>query len=163
MKLEISISSFKYFRTIRIEKQIRPFVFGRSFFRQFCFWDLLTFSFDTFGVLYFLMVRSWSWGKRASHWQLIQTKLSKRAPKSLHWLKRDNKIYLRKNYQYQYVLKKYFNIMTWQDTMLAWSFFYISVSILILLYIPGINTFCMDFASVIKFGGDSSAKQATSP
>ena len=27
LKLEISISSFKYFRTVRIEKQIRSFVF----------------------------------------------------------------------------------------------------------------------------------------
>ena len=44
LKLEIEISSFKWFRTVRIEKQIRPFIFGRSFFRQFCFWDLLTFS-----------------------------------------------------------------------------------------------------------------------
>ena len=43
LKLEIEISSFKWFRTIRIEKQTRPFIFGRSFFRQFCFWDLLTF------------------------------------------------------------------------------------------------------------------------
>ena len=32
LKLEVSTSSFKYFRTVRIEKQIRPFVFGRSFF-----------------------------------------------------------------------------------------------------------------------------------
>ena len=30
LKLEFSISSFKYFRTVRIEKQIRSFVFGRS-------------------------------------------------------------------------------------------------------------------------------------
>ncbi len=37
LKLEILISSFKYFGTVRIEKQIRPFVFGRSFFRQFCY------------------------------------------------------------------------------------------------------------------------------
>ena len=43
LKLEILTSSFKYFRTIRIEEQIRPFVLGRIFFRQFCFWDLLTF------------------------------------------------------------------------------------------------------------------------
>ena len=43
LKLEISISSFKYIRTVRIEKQIRSFIFGRSFFQQFCFWDLLTF------------------------------------------------------------------------------------------------------------------------
>ena len=48
LKLEISISSFKYFRTVRIEKQIRPFIFGRSFFRQFCFWDLLAFSIIAF-------------------------------------------------------------------------------------------------------------------
>ena len=41
-------SSFKYFRTVRIEKQIRPFRFGRSFFRQFCFWDLRTFSMFVF-------------------------------------------------------------------------------------------------------------------
>ena len=32
LKLEISISSFMYFRTVRIEKQIRPFIFGRNFF-----------------------------------------------------------------------------------------------------------------------------------
>ena len=44
LKLEIEISSFRWFRTVRIEKQICPFGFGRSFFRQFSFWDLLTFS-----------------------------------------------------------------------------------------------------------------------
>ena len=43
LKLEILIASFKLFRTVRIEKQICPFIFGRNFFRQFCFWDLLTF------------------------------------------------------------------------------------------------------------------------
>ena len=44
LKLAIKTSSFKYFRTIRIEKQIRWFIFGRSFGSIICFWNLLTFS-----------------------------------------------------------------------------------------------------------------------
>ena len=30
-RLELPDSSFKYFRTVKIERQIRPFVFGRSY------------------------------------------------------------------------------------------------------------------------------------
>ena len=35
LKLEIETSSFMYFRTLRIEKQIRPFVFGKSLCLRF--------------------------------------------------------------------------------------------------------------------------------
>ena len=44
LKLAIETSSFKYFRTIRIEKHIFRFVFGRSFCPTICFWNLLTFK-----------------------------------------------------------------------------------------------------------------------
>ena len=36
-------SSFKYFWTVRIEKEIRLFIFGRSYSSTILFWDLLTF------------------------------------------------------------------------------------------------------------------------
>ena len=41
-------SSFKYFRVIRIEKQIRLFVIGRSYCWQFLFRDQLTFNSSTY-------------------------------------------------------------------------------------------------------------------
>ena len=40
----ISIESFKYFHVVRIEKQISPFIFGRSYSSTILFRDLLTFS-----------------------------------------------------------------------------------------------------------------------
>jgi hypothetical protein len=44
-RLELRDSSFKYFRTVRIEKQIRPLVFGRSYGSTILFRDLLTFTY----------------------------------------------------------------------------------------------------------------------
>ena len=54
--LQISISSFKYFRVIRIEKQICSFVFREKVRpRQFLFLDLLTFCLMQNGsFLYFI-------------------------------------------------------------------------------------------------------------
>ena len=43
LKTWISISSLKYFRVVRIEKQIHSFFLGRGYSSTILFWDLLTF------------------------------------------------------------------------------------------------------------------------
>ena len=78
LKHESRSSSFKYFRTVKIEKQIHPFVFGRSYGSTILFRDLLTFSIHFKGLAWEKQFYNWYRDKPKSC-EPLSTTLSERA------------------------------------------------------------------------------------